>query len=173
MISASTIAQTGGGFNLEQNVIGNGGWRSDGGGFTLLGTMGQSNAGSTTAGGYFHLLDGFWAIENQTANSPFANVSGRVVRRNGIGVPRVLVTITNPHANLSFQTWTEAHGNYSFANIPTGANYLITVRHRHFEFSPGSQALFISQDRNNVDFVLKKFDGCSDNIQGTDDPCND
>src|SRR5712691_2077783 len=89
LISASAIAQTGGGFNLEQNVIGDGGWRSDGGGFTILGTMGQSNAGSTTAGGKFHLIDGLWATENQATNSPFATVSGRVVRQNGAGIPRV------------------------------------------------------------------------------------
>ncbi len=155
LISLSAVAQTGGGFNLEQNVIGDGGWKSEGGGFTILGTMGQSNAGSTSAGGHFHLIDGLWATENQTSSSPFASVSGRVVKRNGVGVPRVLVTITNPHANLSFQTWTEAHGDYSLANIPTGANYVITVHHQHFEFSPDSQALFISQDRNNVDFISK------------------
>ena len=66
LIAVSVIAQTGGGFNLEQNVIGNGGWRSDGGGFTVLGTMGQANAGSTTTGGGFHIIDGLWAIENLT-----------------------------------------------------------------------------------------------------------
>jgi hypothetical protein len=172
-ISFSAVAQTGGGFNLEQNVIGDGGWRSDGGGFTILGTMGQSNAGSTTAGGYFHLIDGLWATENQTSNSPFATVSGRVVRRNGVGIPGVLVTITNPHANLSFQTRTEAHGSYTFAKIPIGANYVITAQNKYFDFRPASQALFISQDRNNVNFVSKKTDGCSDNIQGAEDPCNE
>src|SRR6266498_4319859 len=78
LVSVSAMAQTGGGFNLEQNVIGNGGWRSDGGGFTVLGTMGQSNSGLTAAGGRFHLIDGLWATENQTESSPFATITGRV-----------------------------------------------------------------------------------------------
>jgi hypothetical protein len=153
LLSLSAAAQTGGGFNLQQNVIGDGGWRSDGAGFTVLGTMGQGNAGSATANGQFHLLDGLWATENQSASSPFATVTGKVVNRRGAGIPRVLVTINNPQTNLSQEVWTEAHGLYSFANIPTGGNYVITVNHQHFAFNPDSQSLFISQDRCNVDFV--------------------
>lgn len=153
LIAVSAIAQTGGGFNLEQNVVGNGGWRSAGGGFTVFGTMGQSNAGSTASGGGFHLIDGLWAIENHTANSPFANVGGRVIRANGHGIVRVSVTITNPNTNLSYQTFTEPQGYYRFPEIPTGANYVITVSHRHFEFNPNSVSLFISQSRGNIDFV--------------------
>lgn len=150
---APAIAQTGGGFNLEQNVIGNGGWRSDGGGYTVLGTMGQSNAGSTAAGSGFHLIDGLWAIENPTANSPFVGIGGRIVRQQGVGIPRVLVTITNQTTDQSYQVYSQAQGYYSFANVPTGANYVITVSHNHFRFEPNSISLFISQDRNNLDFV--------------------
>jgi hypothetical protein len=153
VFAISAAAQTGGSFNLEQNVIGNGGWKSTGGVFTVLGTMGQSNAGSTAAGGIFHLIDGLWATENQTASSPFATLSGRVTRANGLGIVRVLVTVTSLNTELSFRTWTEPFGNYSFPEIPTGANYVITVSHSHFEFSPNSIALFVSQDRANISFV--------------------
>ena len=153
LFAITAVGQTGGSFNLEQNVIGNGGWKSTGGTFTVLGTMGQSNAGSTSAGGMFHLIDGLWATENQTASSPFLSLSGRVTRPNGLGIVRVLVTITSLNTNLSYQTWTEPFGNYSFSNIPTGANYLLMVSHRQFEFEPNSVFLFMSQDRTNVDFV--------------------
>lgn len=153
IVTISAIAQTGGGFNLEQNVIGNGGWRSDGGGFMLLGTMGQGNAGSTAAGGGFHLIDGLWAIENQTPSSPFAIVSGQVTLSNGVGLPRVLVTATNPTTNARYETFTEAHGVYALGGIPTGANYVITVSHRRFEFEPASVPLFISQDRAGLNFT--------------------
>jgi hypothetical protein len=153
LIAVSAGAQSGGGYNLEQNVIGNGGWKSLGGSFTVLGTMGQSNAGSTASGGGFHLIDGLWAIENPAANSPFANVGGRITQRNGVGIPRVLVVIMSPSTDLTFQTLTEAQGDYHFPEIPTGHNYVIMVSHRHFEFNPGSISVFISQDRNNLNFV--------------------
>ena len=153
IVALSTIAQTGGGFNLEQNVIGNGGWRSDGGGFMLLGTMGQGNAGSTASGGGFHLIDGLWAIENRTASSPFAVISGQVTLANGAGLPRVLVTATNPTTNARYETFTQARGIYELTGIPTGANYVITVSHRRFEFSPASVPVFVSQDREGINFV--------------------
>ncbi len=66
LIALSAVAQTGGGFNLEQNVIGDRGWKSERSGFPILGTMVQSNAGSTAAGGIFHLIDGLWSAENLT-----------------------------------------------------------------------------------------------------------
>ena len=156
LIAVSVIAQTGGGFNLEQNVIGNGGWRSDGGGFTVLGTMGQANAGSTTTGGGFHIIDGLWAIENLTPSSPVATVGGRVTRSKGIAIPRVLVTISNPGLGTGMQTFTDAHGNYQFENIPTGQNYLVAASHNHFTFATPSTLVFVSQDRAGVDFVSEQ-----------------
>jgi len=156
IVAASAIAQTGGGFDLQQNVIGNGGWRSDGGGFTVLGTMGQSNAGSTTAGGGFHIIDGLWAIENLTPSSPVASVGGRVTRAKGIAIPHVLVTITNPGIGLNTQMFTDAHGNYQSGNIPTGQNYVVTVSHNHFTFASPSALVFISQDRAGIDFVSEQ-----------------
>jgi hypothetical protein len=153
---SGAIAQTGGGFDLQQNVIGNGGWRSSGGGFTILGTMGQSNSGSPASGGGFNLIDGLWAIENPANNSPFANVGGRVTKEGGGGLVRVLMTISDPNTHFVLYTWTQSHGYYSFANIPNGQNYVITPSRRQFEFSPGSISLFISQDRNSVDFVADK-----------------
>ena len=155
LIVASSMAQSGGGYNLEQNVIGNGGWRSDGSGFTVLGTMGQGNAGSTASGGAFHLIDGLWAIENPTPNSPFVAIRGRIRRLDGNGIPRVRVTITNLTTNLSYQVWSEAQGYYEITNITTNANYVISVSHQHFQFQPDSITLFVSQDRNNVDFILR------------------
>jgi len=154
IIVGSAFAQSGGGFSLEQNVIGNGGWRSDGGNFTVLGTMGQSNSGSIAAGGLFNLIDGLWAIENQSANSPFVKLSGIVTQTEGPGIPQVLVTIKNLTTNQSYQTKTGAHGIYEFEHIPSGANYAITLSHNHFQFEP--IILFVDQDRGGINFVSRQ-----------------
>ncbi len=76
LLPGSALAQSGGGYNLEQNVIGSGGGRSDGGAFAVLGTMGQANAGSIATSDFFHLIDGFWAIENLATSAAFAKHSG-------------------------------------------------------------------------------------------------
>lgn len=152
-VAVSVIAQSGGGYNLEQNVIGSGGWKSVGGQWTLLGTMGQGNAGSTAAGGGFHLIDGLWATENGQSASPFAVIAGRVTNERGAGIAHVRVTIVNPTTNLSYEVYTQAQGYYSFIEVPTGGNYIVTPSHRRFTFTPEASALFVSQDRSNLDFT--------------------
>ena len=152
-IALSAIAQSGGGYNLEQNVIGNGGWRSDGTGFTVLGTMGQGNAGSTAAGGGYHLIDGLWATENPVSGSPFAVLTGRVVRANGVGMVHAHVTATNQTTGQTFSTFTVPPGVFRFGELPTGANYLVVVSRRPFIFEPESAMVFISGDRSGVDFM--------------------
>ncbi len=156
LIVGSCLAQSGGGFSLEQSVIGNGGWRSDGGVFTVFGTMGQHNSGSTAAGGIYNLIDGLWAIENQTASAPFVRIGGTVSRANGPGIPRVLVTLKNLTTRQTFTTFTGAHGVYEFDQVPTGANYLITLSRQELQFEPETLVVFISQARDDLNFVSQR-----------------
>ncbi len=53
-------AQSGGGYGLTWNTIDNGGGESNGSSYTLVGTIGQPDAG-TLSGGGFTLAGGFWA----------------------------------------------------------------------------------------------------------------
>ena len=56
-----TAAQSGGGYDLNWSTIDGGGhtW-SDGGSYTLGGSMGQPDAGVPHTGGEYSLQDGFW-----------------------------------------------------------------------------------------------------------------
>ncbi len=53
-------AQWGGGYDLTWNTIDGGGGESNGGGYTLAGTLGQSDASETMTGGGVILTGGFW-----------------------------------------------------------------------------------------------------------------
>jgi hypothetical protein len=52
-------AQTGDGYDLTWNTIDGGGTTSEGGGYSLVGTIGQPDAG-TLVGGKYTLNGGFW-----------------------------------------------------------------------------------------------------------------
>lgn len=54
-------AQTGGGYDLTWSTIEGGGGRSTGGGYQLIGTLGQPDAGTTLSGGGYALSGGFWS----------------------------------------------------------------------------------------------------------------
>ncbi len=57
---ASMLAQSGGGYDLSWSTIDGGGYTfSQGGGYTLGGTIGQPDAGEMNGGGYT-LQGGFW-----------------------------------------------------------------------------------------------------------------
>ncbi|MBN1920177.1 MAG: hypothetical protein JW892_02945 [Anaerolineae bacterium] len=54
-------AQVGAGYELTWWTVDGGGNQLAGGGFVLLGTAGQPEAGNVLAGGAFTLSSGFWA----------------------------------------------------------------------------------------------------------------
>ena len=61
---ATVHAQWGGGYDLTWNTIDSGGGESNGGGYTLAGTIGQPDASETRRGGGFTLTGGFWISED-------------------------------------------------------------------------------------------------------------
>ncbi len=55
-----TYAQSGGNFNIKKSSIDSGGGLSTGGGFSLTGTIGQTDASKIVSGGNFSVTGGFW-----------------------------------------------------------------------------------------------------------------
>jgi len=59
--AVSSYAQSGGGYDLTWNTIDSGGGTIGNGGYTLDGTIGQSDAGAPIGNGGYSLTGGFWA----------------------------------------------------------------------------------------------------------------
>jgi len=53
-------AQSGGGYDLTWNTIDCGGGSCEGGGYTLVGTLGQPDASTAMSGSGYILVGGFW-----------------------------------------------------------------------------------------------------------------
>ena len=60
VIVSATLAQSGSSYDLTWNTIDGGGDTSTGSGYTLVGTIGQSDAGAAMNGNGFTLNGGFW-----------------------------------------------------------------------------------------------------------------
>jgi len=61
LLASVALAQSGGGYDLTWNTVDGGGYTfSEGGGYSLGGTVGQPDAGVLSGGGYT-LAGGFWA----------------------------------------------------------------------------------------------------------------
>ena len=60
LLASVALAQSGGGYDLTWNTVDGGGYTfSEGGGYSLGGTVGQPDAGVLSGGGYT-LAGGFW-----------------------------------------------------------------------------------------------------------------
>ncbi len=71
-----------------------------------------------------------------------ATVSGKIVNRRTGGINLATVTITATAGNFVKTVRTNQFGNFNFADIPAGNDYIITVSHKRYMFN----SKFISVD---------------------------
>ena len=123
-------AQSGGPFDLSWFTIDGGGGTSTGGGYSLSGTMGQPEAGTTMGAGSFSLTGGFWSAV-QTPGAPLLTIT--------LAGNRAVVSWPSPStgfllqqsANLNTANWVPPaesvadNGTNRFINVnpPTGNRF--------------------------------------------------
>ena len=84
-----------------------------------------------------------------------ANVSagGRVTDAFGKPISNARVTIQNSADGETRTVSTGSFGYYRFEDLPSGNIYIITVSHRRYGFSQGTQVFALNDAVENVDFV--------------------
>ena len=149
LLTVSVWPQSGGTFVIEKSVIAGGGGQTAGGTFTLDGTIGESVAGTTSAGGTFGLSGGFWGGGGAPA-AQLVTVNGRVVTSDGRGLRNATVSVTDSLNNRRTTT-TSSFGFFSFDNVLIGDTYTFRVASRLFRYSP--QAVQVTDNLTLPDFV--------------------
>ena len=79
-------------------------------------------------------LSPFLLAENLAPTAASVSVSGRVVQSNGFGISRATVQMVDPGTNETKTAITNAFGYYRFDDVEAGSTYLISVRHKTFQF---------------------------------------
>lgn len=77
-------------------------------------------------------------------------IGGRVTTPTGIGIRNAVVSLTDPLGVRRTAT-TSSFGIYSFANVPTGPQYIVGVASKRYRFAP--QTITPTINLTNVDFV--------------------
>ena len=148
VFAASVAAQSGGTFVIEKSVIAGGGGQTAGGTYTLDSTIGESVAGTTSAGGTFELGSGFWG--GGATSSANVTVSGRVLTSDGRGLRNATMSITDSNGVVRTTT-TSSFGFFSFDNVITGGTYIFRVTSRLFRFQP--RTVQVNDNLTLADFV--------------------
>jgi hypothetical protein len=149
------IAQTGGGFDLSHSVIAGGGERSTGGGFTLDGTVGQSNAGTNSTDGTFSLRSGFWAFDSFAPTAARATVGGRVLTANGSPIDKAIVILSDASGAIRSAV-TNPFGYYKFEDVGVGETYFVSIRSKQFTFANPTLVINVFDNVEDVDFTANE-----------------
>ena len=150
-------AQTGAPFDLSHNVIASGGGTSSGTNgvrtFSVEGTIGQGFAGTTSSStpSQFSVQGGFWAFRPLAPTAATVTVSGRVLgpRRRGLANAQVILTDVRGETRTALTT---TFGHYSFADIPVGETFVVTVAGRRYRVTP--VVITVNDEITGLDLVV-------------------
>lgn len=139
-------------YTLEQSVVAGGGGTSAGGVYTIEGAIGQPVAGTNSTNGAFSLRGGFFTPAPFAPTAALAKISGRVLTADGRGIRNVAVMMTNTRGDLRM-AFSSSFGYFAFENVPVGEVYILTVRAKQFQFSQSTQAISLSEDVTDINFI--------------------
>ena len=93
---------------------------------------------------------GGWGLELVQNDLPPVEVSGQVLTPGMLGLRNAVVALTDAQGNRS-TTSTSSLGFFSFANVPAGGPYLLTVNSRRYRYQP--KTLHFFDNVQNIQFV--------------------
>ncbi|MDQ4122428.1 MAG: carboxypeptidase regulatory-like domain-containing protein [Acidobacteriota bacterium] len=90
------------------------------------------------------------AVERVSPTAASVKVSGRVVNSYGRGIGKAQVILSDANGN-NRTVLTNPFGYYLFEGIPAGENYVFSINHKRYQFSP--QVVFVTGEVNNLNFT--------------------
>ncbi len=88
----------------------------------------------------------------QLATAASVRVSGRVLSSEGRGISKATITISDGNG-MNRKTVSNAFGYYFFDGVPAGQTYIVQANRKGYEFSNGSQAVFVVDDLSGINFT--------------------
>jgi hypothetical protein len=65
--------------------------------------------------------------------------------------------LQNGNSGATLVTQTNSFGNYSFVNVLVGANYILSVSSKKYNFAEPSRVISVSEEVTNADFTGESF----------------
>jgi hypothetical protein len=81
------------------------------------------------------------------------NISGRVTRQDGRGVPRVRVVLQDVSTGLIKTVQTNPFGYFQIQGLEIGHFYILTARSKRHQFTPENYSLTLMEDLTEINFT--------------------
>ncbi|MCD9189456.1 MAG: carboxypeptidase-like regulatory domain-containing protein [Pyrinomonadaceae bacterium] len=83
-------------------------------------------------------------------------ISGRAVTADGKGIKNATVYLTDQEGNIR-TAMTGSFGNYTFENVQSGADYVLTIVGKRVVFNNPTRLLNVQSEISNEDFVAENY----------------
>ncbi|HEX8266289.1 MAG TPA: carboxypeptidase-like regulatory domain-containing protein [Pyrinomonadaceae bacterium] len=87
---------------------------------------------------------------NMAASIASVSIGGRVLAKNGRGISRAVVNLTESNGNVRY-AFTNPSGYYYFNNVKVSETYDLEVKHKQYSFAP--RVLFVGGQLSNLNFT--------------------
>lgn len=145
---------SGGNLSLEQSSLASGGDVSNDTSnniFSVSGTIGQSIAGTTSAGGTFSTTGGVWGA-SLAPTAAGATVSGKVVDAEGNALKNIAVILSGGILTAPRIVKTNNFGNFSFEDVTVGETYVVSVSNKKYGFPQNSFVISLMENVSDLVF---------------------
>lgn len=82
-----------------------------------------------------------------------STVYGQAIDSTGRGISRAEVTILDVNTQETRAALTNGFGKFKFAGLQTGNLYIVTIRHKRYNFKPNTEAFALIGDKDDVSFI--------------------
>ena len=96
----------------------------------------------------------FYVARQNAPTAAAVTISGRVTNVQGRGLSNVRLTLQGADA-APRRVQTNSFGFYSFAEVPVGATYILTVSSKKYRFAEPTRVISVSAEIVNADFVAE------------------
>lgn len=96
-----------------------------------------------------------WTLSELAPTAANIFIGGRILTADGSGIARTSVTLITPNGETRFAT-TNSFGYYRFSGLPAGETYVVSVRHKRFEFSPDSTVVNAAENLSDLNFIANQ-----------------
>jgi hypothetical protein len=81
------------------------------------------------------------------------SLRGRAVLRNGRGISRAQIALTNVSSNQTVIRYSNQIGYFNFQDLPVGDVYTIQIQHKRYTFETNTQTFQLLDDSQTVEFI--------------------
>ncbi|MFN6964313.1 MAG: carboxypeptidase regulatory-like domain-containing protein [Pyrinomonadaceae bacterium] len=103
-----------------------------------------------------------WTLLSPLApTSATVEVSGRVMTASGLPVYKAMLELNDLNGQIRTAR-SNGFGFYRFTEVPAGATYVVSVRHRGYTFLTSSRVISVNESIDDLDFIAHELSTTSD-----------